>query len=583
MSNKYEPMNYFKIITILSFLLMFSCKQDESMKKSSELQKIIEGYQDHKGYDVKAYPLGLYTEKYYKSEAEFARLKLKELAEIETKNLKETEQISKQLLAFVLQDKIDYYELERYLNPLLSDAGFHNDLSYMVGPLGDYEKVIEYLNKLNALPSYVDQHFTNLRKGIEKGVSQPRIIFEGYETTYEDHIVDDVEDSYFYSPFENLPETLTKLQKDSVLVAAKEALKKNVIPQFQRIKMFFETEYLPNTRTSIGVSKTPKGNDFYQNRINYYTTSTQYTASDIHNIGLDEVARIKSEMKKIIEDLGFKGSFSDFFHFLRTDEQFYAKTPEQLLMIARDMAKRADAQLPRFFKTLPRKPYGVAPVPDAIAPKYTGGRYIGTSKESTSPGYYWVNTYDLPSRTLYTLPALTVHEAVPGHHLQGSLNNELGDSIPQFRKNLYLSAYGEGWGLYSEFLADEMGMYTTPYEQFGKLTYEMWRACRLVVDTGIHTKDWTRDQVVDYMSSNTALSIHEINTETDRYISWPGQALSYKIGELKIRELRKKAKEALGSKFDIREFHEIILEQGTVTLAIMEDRINTYIKKVENE
>jgi uncharacterized protein (DUF885 family) len=222
-------------------------------------------------------------------------------------------------------------------------------------------------------------------------------------------------------------------------------------------------------------------------------------------------------------------------------------------------------------------------VPDAIAPKYTGGRYVGTSKNSTEPGYYWVNTYDLPSRTLYTLPSLTVHEAVPGHHLQGSLNNELGDSIPQFRRNLYLSAYGEGWGLYSEFLADEMGMYTTSYEQFGKFTYEMWRACRLVVDTGIHAKNWTRQQVVDYMSENTALSLHEINTETDRYISWPGQALSYKIGELKIRELRKKAEKQLGSEFNIRDFHEVVLEQGTVTLAILEQRINTYIQKTKDE
>jgi len=280
--------------------------------------------------------------------------------------------------------------------------------------------------------------------------------------------------------------------------------------------------------------------------------------------------------------LNFKGSFSDFFQFLRTDEQFYAKTPNELLMIARDMAKRADEQLPRFFKTLPRKPYGVAPVPDAIAPKYTAGRYIGTEKNSTDPGYYWVNTYDLPSRTLYTLPSLTVHEAVPGHHLQGSLNNELGDSIPKFRKDLYLSAYGEGWGLYCEFLAEEMGMYTTPYEHFGKLTYEMWRACRLVVDTGIHAKGWTRDQVVNFMTSNTALSLHEINTETDRYISWPGQALSYKIGELKIRELRKKAEEELKEKFDIREFHEIILEQGTVTLAILENRIIDYIERIKN-
>lgn len=251
-------------------------------------------------------------------------------------------------------------------------------------------------------------------------------------------------------------------------------------------------------------------------------------------------------------------------------------------MIARDMAKRADAQLPRFFKTLPRKPYGVAPVPEAIAPKYTAGRYIGTEKNSTDPGYYWVNTYDLPSRTLYTLPALTVHEAVPGHHLQGSLNNELGDSIPQFRKDLYLSAYGEGWGLYTEKLAEEMGMYTTPYEHFGKLTYEMWRACRLVVDTGIHAKGWTRQEVIDFMSENTALSLHEIETETDRYISWPGQALSYKIGELKIRELRKRAEEELGTAFDIRDFHEVILEQGTVTLPILERRIDRYIARVKN-
>ena len=286
-------------------------------------------------------------------------------------------------------------------------------------------------------------------------------------------------------------------------------------------------------------------------------------------------------MQQIIRDLNYKGSFKDFLTFLRTDHQFYAKTPRELLMIARDIAKRIDAQLPRYFNILPRKPYGVAKVPDAIAPKYTTGRYIGTAKNSTDPGYFWVNTYNLSSRTLYTLPALAAHEAVPGHHLQGSLNNELGDSIPQFRKDLYLSAYGEGWGLYAEFLADEMGIYTTPYEKFGKLTYEMWRACRLVVDTGIHAKGWNRAQAVDYMASNTALSLHEVNTEIDRYISWPGQALSYKIGELKIRELRKKAEEELGNNFNIRAFHEVLLGQGTVTLSILEQRVQTYIK--ENE
>ncbi|WP_282080996.1 DUF885 domain-containing protein [Aquimarina algiphila] len=575
-----------KIIIITILLLNFGCAEKNEVKDkknpSDQLHAIITEIDERESYDREEYPLGIFTKEYFKTEADFAQKKLLELSTVDRNQLKETDRISFDLLKFVLQNKVDHYEFENYLNPLLSDSGFHSNLNYMVKPLTTYEQVKEYLSKLNAIPVFVDQHFVNLREGLKKGVSQPRIIFEGYESTYNNHIIDNIEDSFFYSPFKNLPETLSQTQKDSVITSAKEAIKNNVVPQFKRIKAFFETEYLPNTRTTIGVSQTPNGKEYYQNKINFYTTSTKYTADDIHNIGLKEVSRIKTRMEQIIKDLEFQGSFADFLKFLRTDEQFYAKTPEQLLMIARDMAKRVDEQLPRFFKTLPRKPYGVAPVPDAIAPKYTTGRYVGTKADSSEPGYYWVNTYDLPSRTLYTLPSLTVHEAVPGHHLQGSLNNELGDSIPKFRKDLYLSAYGEGWGLYSEFLAEEMGMYTTPYEHFGKLTYEMWRACRLVVDTGIHAKGWTREQVVDYMASNTALSLHEIHTETDRYISWPGQALSYKIGELKIRELRKKAETELGSEFDIREFHEVILEQGTVTLSILENRINAYIQRTKN-
>ncbi|WP_431133764.1 DUF885 domain-containing protein [Psychroserpens mesophilus] len=577
-------MFYLKPLLIITFFCLFSFQDSsEIMSSSEELQAIIEDYQNHEGYDRNRYPLGDYSKDYYKAEAEFAQKTLDKLSKIKSETLNETDQISLTLLTFVLKDEIDFYEFEGYLNPLLSDTGFHTNLTYEVRPLTSYWQVREYLKKLNAIPEFVNQNLVHLREGLKKGVSQPRIIFEGYESTYDTHIVDNFQDSFYYTPFKNLPNDLNDSQKDSVLIAAKTVIETKVTPQFKRIKTFFETEYFPKTRTTLGVSETPNGKAYYQNRINYYTTSTQYSADDIHQIGLKEVARIKSEMETIISDLNFKGSFEDFFHFLRNDKQFYAETPEQLLMIARDMAKRADAQLPRFFKTLPRKPYGVAAVPDAIAPKYTTGRYIGTTKESTDPGYYWVNTYDLPSRTLYTMPALTVHEAVPGHHLQGSLNNELGDSIPRFRKNMYLSAYGEGWGLYCEFLAEEMGMYTTPYEQFGKLTYEMWRACRLVVDTGIHAKGWTRQQVIDYMASNTALSLHEINTETDRYISWPGQALSYKIGELKIRALRKKAETTLGSKFDIREFHDVVLNQGTVTLSILENRINNYIAKTNSD
>ena len=576
-------MKFFKIIITLVFIVTVCGCISNKENSSQLLTSIVNEYQDHEGYDEKEFPLGLFTKKFYQSESDFAKTILTKLSEVSEMALSETEVISLKLLKFKLKDQIDYFTYERFLNPLLSDAGFHSNLNYSVRPLSSYKAAKNYLNKLNAIPVFVDQHFVNLREGLEKGVSQPKVIFNGYESTYEDHIITDFSDSYFYSPFKNLPENITQDQKDSILSAAKIAIENSVIPQFKRIKTFFEDEYLPKTRISIGVSETPGGEAYYQNRINFYTTSTLYSAEDIHQIGLKEVARIKAEMRKIIKEVKFKGNFSAFLKFLRTDEQFYAKTPKELLMFARDIAKRADEQLPRFFKTLPRKPYGVAPVPDAIAPKYTGGRYVGTSKNSTNPGYYWVNTYDLPSRTLYTIPSLTVHEAVPGHHLQGALNNELGDSIPQFRRNLYLSAYGEGWGLYSEFLAEEMGIYTTPYEHFGKFTYEMWRACRLVVDTGIHAKGWTRDEVVDFMSANTALSIHEINTETDRYISWPGQALSYKIGEIKIRELRKKAETQLQTKFDIRAFHEIVLEQGTVTLAILETRINNYIERVLHE
>ena len=562
---------------LIFIFIFFSCNSDKK-----NLDNIIQEYQNHESYDYKEYPLGNFSENHFKQEKEFAVNILSKLSKIDVNKLDENDNISYELLSFVLNDIIAYYDFERFLNPLLSDSGFHSSLVYNVRPLYDYEQVKNYLNKLNSIPQYVDQYLPLLRRGIEKGVSQPLVIFNGYESTYDDHITDNYESNYFYSPFKNLPKDLSQAHKDSILTEAKKAIEKNVVPQFVRIKEFFETEYYPNTRKTIGVSETPNGSEFYQNRINYYTTSKNYTADEIHQIGLNEVSRIKKEMIKIIEELRFKGSFEEFFKFLRTDSQFYAKTPEALLMYARDISKRADEQLPRFFKTLPRKPYGVAPVPDAIAPKYTGGRYVGTSKNSTDPGYYWVNTYDLKSRTLYTIPALTVHEAVPGHHLQSALNNELGDSIPRFRRNLYLSAYGEGWGLYTEFLADEMGIYTTPYEQFGKFTYEMWRACRLVIDTGIHAKGWSREEAVNFMSKNTALSLHEVNTEIDRYISWPGQALSYKIGELKIRQLRNKAKKELKEKFDIREFHEKILEYGTVTLSTLERRINNYISEKKN-
>jgi uncharacterized protein (DUF885 family) len=269
-----------------------------------------------------------------------------------------------------------------------------------------------------------------------------------------------------------------------------------------------------------------------------------------------------------------------FLQHLRTDPRFYARTPEELLKEAAYIAKRMDGKLPSLFGRLPRQPYGVAPVPDHIAPKYTAGRYVGAPPGSTQPGYYWVNTYALENRPLYTLTALTLHEAVPGHHLQTALAQEL-EQLPPFRRFAYVNAFGEGWGLYSEWLGIEAGMYGDPYEQFGRLTYEMWRACRLVVDAGIHAMGWTRDQVMQYLASHTALSLHEIRTETDRYISWPGQALAYKMGELTIRRLRREAEAALGGQFDVRAFHDVVLGSGTVPLDVLEEQVRRWVRNTQ--
>ena len=300
------------------------------------------------------------------------------------------------------------------------------------------------------------------------------------------------------------------------------------------------------------------------------------TSAEVHELGLKEVKRIRQEMEQVIKSVGFKGSFADFLHFLRTDPQFYTTSADQLLKEAAFIAKKADAMLPKYFGKLPRKPYGIAPVPAEIAPKYTSGRYSGSNRDD-EPGYYWVNTYALDKRPLYELEALTLHEAVPGHHLQISLNSELS-SLPDFRRYSYISAFGEGWGLYSEYLGLEAGFYQDPYSNFGRLTYEMWRAARLVVDTGMHAQGWSREQAIEFMASNTALSLHNVTTEIDRYITWPGQALSYKIGELTIKRLRAKAEQALGDKFDIRAFHDAVLENGSVPMSVLEQQINDFIK-----
>jgi uncharacterized protein (DUF885 family) len=364
-------------------------------------------------------------------------------------------------------------------------------------------------------------------------------------------------------------------------VAGRTAVANGAIAGYREFLEFFEKEYQPGARTSLGATEFPQGRAYYQQKIREFTT-LDLTPDQIHQIGLREVERISGEMRAVIRDTGFKGDFAAFLQFLRTDPRFYAKTPEQLLERASRIAKRMDGKLPSLFRTLPRLPYTVDPVPADIAPKYTTGRYVSAPQGSKQPGIYWVNTYKLEVRPFYNLEALTLHEAVPGHHLQIALSRELG-SLPNFRRYSYISAFGEGWGLYSEWLGLEAGFYTDPYDNFGRLTYEMWRACRLVVDTGLHAKGWTRQQAIDYMATRTALPLHEVTTEVDRYISWPGQALAYKLGELKIKELRKRAESALGARFDVRDFHDVVLGSGAVPLNVLEANVDAWVKTVRSE
>ncbi len=505
---------------------------------------------------------------------------LTELDAIDHSQLDASNQVSADIFRSQLENFIEDFEYGAYQIPLTVDGGFHIAFARLPAsvPLRtrlDYEN---YIARLEAFPTYVEQHIEHLRAGLERGMTLSRVVLEGYEVTIESHVVDDPSTSLFYRPFERFPDTVPEDARDGLREMGTRAIQEQVVTGYRNFLDFMMNEYIPGARTTLGASELPDGDAYYAQRIRTFTT-LDLSADEIHQLGLEEVARIRAEMLEIIEQVNFEGSFTDFLTFLRTDPRFYATSPEELLKEAAYIAKTMDGKLPALFGTLPRLPYSVAPVPDHLAPKYTTGRYVGAPVGGTQPGYYWVNTYALENRPLYVLTALTLHEAVPGHHLQISLSQELED-LPPFRRHSYLSAFGEGWGLYSEWLGLEAGLYEDPYRNFGRLTYEMWRACRLVVDTGLHAKGWTHQQTLDYMASNTALSLHEIRTETDRYISWPGQALAYKIGELKIKELRREAEAKLGDRFDVREFHDTVLKHGSVPLQVLETVVRSYIDRV---
>lgn len=487
------------------------------------------------------------------------------------------DRVSAEVFVRQLEGFVEEYEQGHHQLLLTVDDGFHIAFARLPKemPFTTVEHYENYIARLHAFPRFAEQHTALLRQGLESGRTLPRVVLEGYEVTIASHVIDDATQSVFWQPFTNLPPTLGEDEAERLHEAGERAILDAVVPAYRAFLDFMTDAYIPGARTTLGASDMPGGKDYYAARIRHFTT-LDLDAEAIHRIGLEEVARIRGEMEAITTEVGFEGSFAEFLDFLRTDPRFYAETPEELLKEASYLAKRADAALPAFFGRLPRQPYGVAPVPDHLAPKYTGGRYVGATPGGTEPGYYWVNTYKLESRPLYTLPALSLHEAVPGHHLQIALNQEL-EELPPFRRYSYISAFGEGWGLYSEWLGVEMGIYTDPYAHFGRLTYEMWRACRLVVDTGLHAKGWGRQQALDYLASNTALSLHEVRTETDRYISWPAQALAYKLGELEIKALRRQAEETLGTDFDLRTFHDRVLANGSVPLSVLRRVIEAWI------
>lgn len=504
------------------------------------------------------------------------------LAAIDRAALDAGEQINYDLFERQVSDRVASFELEEYLIPITAESGFHTAFALLPEqvPLATVEDFENYVSRLRAFPTYVDQYIEVMRLGISEGYVLPRAVLEGYESTIDAHIVEEVSESVFWKPFEQFPTTVPVAEHERLRVAGEAAIVERVIPGYEEFLRFMVGEYLPNTRESLGASELPKGRELYDYLIRHHTT-LDLTADEVHQIGLDEVARIRAEMSAVIEQVKFDGSFEDFVEFLRTDPRFYPKTAEELLKEASFIAKKMDGKLPALLKTLPRLPYGVEPVPEHLAPKYTAGRYVPAPVGSTKAGTYWVNTHALESRPLYALTALTLHEAVPGHHLQNALRQELED-LPSFRRFSGVNAYGEGWALYSERLGLEVGFYEDPYDNFGRLTYEIWRACRLVVDTGVHAKGWTRQQMIDYLAANTALSLHEITTETDRYISWPGQALAYKIGELEIRKLRAQAEEALGERFDIRQFHDVILRNGPLPLPVLGDQVEAFIEEVQS-
>ena len=490
---------------------------------------------------------------------------LRQLDAIALDQLSAEEQINAAVFRQMIWEKVNSLEYKTYEAPFNSDTFFWGGLNPRTG-FSSAARYRDYLGRMQDIPRYFDANIANMRAGLARGYTVPRVGIEGRDDTIEAYTVTG-EDNPFYDAFRDMPDSIPEKDQVAMRTEALELIEAVVAPAYRALLRFMREDYMPRARTSIDAHALPDGKRFYRDQIRLYTT-LDLTAEEIHQIGLKEVARIDADMKATMKATGFAGTFPEFLAFMRTDPQFYAKTPRELLSYAAYVTKKMDGKLKDSFSFLPRYRFTIRPVPDAIAPIYTSGR---GGLESCL-----FNTYDLPSRPLYNLTALALHECIPGHSFQAAVALEAPDR-PEFRKDIYFSGYGEGWGLYTEWLGTKLGMYETPYEEFGRQTFEMWRAVRLVIDTGIHSKGWSRQKAIDYLASHTALAERDVETEVDRYISWPAQALAYKLGEMSIRKLRTKAEAELGTAFDQRPFHDAYLALGAVPLPVMESLMEQFI------
>ncbi len=515
--------------------------------------------------------------------ARHAKAFLARLQEITRSRLPAAHRLNYDLFARDLEMQIKEYEFHLHWMPISRLSGFQIYLPDIIlqtpfHSLTDYEN---YLKRLEGMKTFFEAQITLMRKGLANGYTPSSAALSGVERTVSAHLVLDARQSVFFRPFESIPDSISAEQRARLQQAAEQTVIQSVLPAYRALNQFLVDEYLPGARQDPAAASLPDGLAYYQYCIRRYTT-LPLSAAHVHQTGLDEVRRIRSEMQSLLDQSGFQGSLKEFIHFLRTDKRFFVDTPEALMKEVALIMKRMEGELPHLFKTLPRTPFGLRQIPEYLAPNSTSAYYFPASGDGKTAGFYYVNTYDLKSRPLYEYEALSFHEAVPGHHLQLALQFEM-NAVPDFRRFSDFTAFIEGWALYAERLGLEIGFYQDIYSNFGRLTFEIWRACRLVVDTGLHAFGWSRQQAIDFMAENSSLSLLNIANEVDRYIAWPGQALAYKIGELKIRQLRQYAETALGERFNVREFHDQILCNGSIPLDLLEEQIHDWVEGVQKQ